>query len=123
MTEKKFVVLIVDDEPEVREVFAGLVAHFGYHAIPVENSERALLTLARRQPDILLVAREISMGGEELPMLAKSIAPDIRVIMTTTGFAEDIAACPGAAAIDYILEKPFSDAALNAAIREVLAAA
>ncbi|MGE0178653.1 MAG: ATP-binding protein, partial [Sphingomonas sp.] len=54
-------ILIVDDDPDVREFLAGTVADFGHHTIQAEDGAAALALLEQGVPDLMFV--DFAMPG------------------------------------------------------------
>ena len=125
MTEsKKHHVLVVDDIAEIREALVQLLRFKDYDASDAANGTDALLAIARLKPDVLVTDRDMPrMNGERLATDAKRITPGIKVIMITANDVEAIRDAATIAGVDRVLEKPVLIEDLDAAIREVLAAA
>jgi len=114
-------VLVVDDEPIVREVVAGMLADLDCLVQTAENGESALAKLDHAAPDLLLLDFAMpGMNGAEVAEAALARRPGLRIVFAT-GFAksEAIEAAVGERAI--MLRKPFSPAALVQALRQALA--
>ena len=84
-------VLVVDDEPQMRELLCMFLNQKGFQASEAATAEEALATL--REKPIDCVVLDINLGGEDgLQILAnlKAMHPKLRVIMLTgMGFVED----------------------------------
>jgi two-component system nitrogen regulation response regulator NtrX len=81
-------ILIVDDEPSVREVLTGYFEHqYGPRGYTVETAcdgAQALAAVRRRRPALILLDVEMpGMGGVEALRGVRAIDPDIPVIMVT----------------------------------------
>ena len=50
---KRFRVLVIDDDPSIREYLETIGTRQGYDVFPVEDGERALETLQETRPDIV----------------------------------------------------------------------
>lgn len=77
-------ILVVDDEPSIREVLADGLESFGYEVIQAGNASEAFGLLARGGFHVIL--SDIEMPGEDgrsLLKRAKSLDSDIDVIMVT----------------------------------------
>jgi response regulator RpfG family c-di-GMP phosphodiesterase len=113
-------VLVVDDEPEVRNLLCELLGD-GYDCTPAASAEEALAKLAAAKFDLVL--SDIQMGGmsglEMIPhLLAKS--PDTVVVMVSG--MQTIESAVGAmreGAFDYVI-KPFDLAKVEAAVGRAL---
>ena len=84
-------VLVVDDEPQMRELLCMFLNQKGFQARSAATAEDALATLRERPVDCVVL--DINLGGEDgLQILAnlKALDPKLRVIMLTgMGFVED----------------------------------
>jgi DNA-binding NtrC family response regulator len=101
-------ILIVDDEPPVREVLTVFLENRGYDAHAVEDGESALAWLESNRPDmVLLDVRMPGMNGLEVLREATRLHPDLPVIMISGYADEDIAReALNQGAYDFFL-KPF----------------
>lgn len=103
-------ILIVDDEPLIREILMTTLADEGYEVVEAESGEVAL-ELFREKPCDLVIS-DISMSnisGIDLLFSLKQIYPDVEVILIT-GYAsvETAQAALEGGAYRY-LKKPFHD--------------
>src|SRR5437867_1341290 len=85
-------ILIVDDEPQMRELLSMYLTQKGFQANAAATSEEALRKVREKPVDCAVV--DINLGGEDgLQLLAnlKTLNPKLRVIMLTgMGFVEDL---------------------------------
>ena len=85
-------ILIVDDEPQMRELLSMYLTQKGFQASAAATSEEALRKVREKPVDCAVV--DINLGGEDgLQLLAnlKTFNPKLRVIMLTgMGFVEDL---------------------------------
>ncbi len=113
-------VLVVEDEPGVRDMSVDALRELGYAVVEAEGPRQAL-RLLEAQPQIDLIFTDIvmpDMDGRELADAARAMRPDIKVVYTT-GYARGTAIedeVPDAA----YLPKPFTLAALASKVRDVL---
>jgi len=88
----KHKILVVDDEPQMRELLCMYLTQKGYHATAAASSDEALKRVKEKPVD--LVVLDIGLAGEDgLQVLAtlKAMDPKLRVIMLTgMGFVEDL---------------------------------
>ncbi len=84
-------ILIVDDEPEIRELVGEFLGRRGYRIRTASNGEEALALIAKEPPDLVLL--DIYMPGingvEVLRRLARS-HPSVGVIMLTASQKESL---------------------------------
>lgn len=113
-------VLIVDDEPDIREILCDLLS-FDYHCASVSSAEEALERLVEEKVD--LVISDITMGGMSgLQMIPRvlSISPETVVVMISGGQTiESAIEALRVGAFDYIM-KPFDLRQVEAAVRRAL---
>lgn len=114
-------ILVVDDEPLIRQQLERLYTHGGYEVAVASSAEQALDRL--RERDIDLVVTDIRLGGMsgvELTRRIQEIYPDVPVIVIT-GYADIETAVEvlKVGASDYIV-KPFSVAAIEESTTVVL---
>ena len=117
-------ILVVEDNPEMRQTAVTQLASLGYRVIEAENGAVALTILSRREPHIDLLFSDIIMpgnlDGHTLAQRALELQPDIKILLTS-GF-------PGGEADDRVhasstfslLHKPDRILDLVMAIRAVI---
>jgi CheY-like chemotaxis protein len=117
-------VLLVEDEPTVRDLSARILREQGYRVIEAKDGAMAL-RLAEENGitaiDLLLTDVIMpKMGGKELADRVRSFHPNIRVLFTS-GYNDDAIAHHGVldSGIAF-LPKPFTSASLTRKVREVL---
>src|SRR6202789_3407556 len=103
-------VLVVDDEPDIRELVAGILADEGYSVRTAGDSNEALGAIRSRRPSLLVLdiwMQGGGMDGLELLDLVKELDPDLPVIMISGhGNIETAVSAIKRGAYDF-LEKPF----------------
>jgi len=79
--------LIVEDEPEVRELASTLLEESDLHVIPCESAEAALAVLQRRGESIALCFVDIRLpgliDGIDLARMINTHWPHVQVIVTS----------------------------------------
>jgi two-component system response regulator AtoC len=116
-----FRVLVIDDDPGVREYLEALVSRQGYEACAVPSGEEALRTLDHTRPDLVTldVVLEGMDGLETLRQLKKRL-PDVPVVMLSGhGQARTIVEAMRLGASDF-LRKPFEVEELELAFQKAL---
>ncbi len=100
-------ILIVDDEPDQREILRGFLEKQGYDVLCAADGQEAV-TLFKREPVqlVLLDHRMPGMKGDEVLKILKEINPLIRVIMITAYGAVNTAVKVMKLGADDFLEKP-----------------
>jgi two-component system response regulator PilR (NtrC family) len=118
-------ILIVDDEPDLRELYTLSLLHEGWQIDVAENVAQARDHLARQEYALLLTDMRLP-DGEGLDLLRWLEArPDRReksIVITAFGSAGNAVAALKAGAFDY-LSKPVDLAALRRTVHAALAAA
>ena len=107
-------VLVVDDDPMVREVISTYLSEDGYTVELAVNGRDALEKFAAARFDIVLTDRSMpEMGGDELARELKKRSPGVPVILLT-GFGDIMtAAGEKPAGVDIVMNKPFTMAGLQ----------
>jgi signal transduction histidine kinase len=78
------IILLVDDEKDIREVLRLPLTDLGYEVLEAENGADALLLFARLQPPMILTDIKMpGMDGIELLQKVKHANPEVEVIMIT----------------------------------------
>jgi len=116
-------VLVVEDEPAIRELLMVNLVDAGYEVRMVADAESGLRELAESLPDLLLL--DWMLPGKSGLLLAKELRADVRtrelpIIMITarTDEADKVAGLE--AWVDDYVTKPFSPRELKARIKSVL---
>ena len=113
-------ILVVDDDPQVREVVARMLETDGYLVLRAADGDEArmLLTTAVGPVDLLLVDLVMpGAGGREVAANLRELQPEVAVLHMS-GYTSDPLVQRGA--LDAFIEKPFSSEELNRRVREVL---
>ncbi len=120
-TESKATILIVDDEPDVREVLEEYFGSHGYTALCAESAATARTLAAERPIDLALV--DIHMPGEDGLSLARHLreryAALAIIMLTSSATVIDRVVGLEVGADDYV-PKPFDPRELVARVRSVL---
>ena len=113
-------ILVVDDDPGVREVTVQMLREFGYGVAEADTGHAALDALARGEVyDLLLI--DIAMPGLtglETVRRARSAHPGLRVLYVT-GYA-DLIGDDHRSGGDPLIKKPFRLAELGAEVRAAI---
>jgi CheY-like chemotaxis protein len=111
--------LVVDDDPDVRDVVTGTLSDIGYEVYEAADGESALKILTTRSPDLLIVDFAMpGANGAEIAQAALGHNPALRVLFIS-GFS-DSAALEAAVGNANLLRKPFRPGDLGAAVRAAL---
>jgi CheY-like chemotaxis protein len=112
-------VLLVDDEPAVRNVVSGLLHTRGYRVLTAGSGREALALAERHSGALDLLLTDLSMpemGGRELARRLLATRPSLRVL-AMSGQRQEGAPADGQG---EVLMKPFSAVELGRAVRAVL---
>src|ERR1700751_3131081 len=119
-------VLVVDDEADIRELVAGILADEGYAVRTANDSESALAAIRARKPALLILDIWMAGGGMdglELLDMVKELDRDLPVIMISGhGNIETAVSAIKRGAYDF-LEKPFKSDRLLLVVERALEAA
>lgn len=111
-------VLVADDERSVRDALRILLGFDCYEVTEAVDGKDALALFSMETYDLVITDYAMPrMGGEELALQIKRLAPAQPIIMAT-GHAEGLKGRKQAA--DVILEKPFALSELRNSISKVL---
>ena len=113
-------VLVVDDDPDVREMIAEYLSTHGYEVAQAESGEAMRAALAQAVPDVVLL--DVHMPGEDGLSLARYLRERYKVgIIMVTGAGDVVDRIVGleVGADDYVA-KPFDPRELRARVRSVM---
>jgi signal transduction histidine kinase len=117
-------ILVVEDEPDVRELACEFLTVSGYSVLEARNGLEALEVLSRHSGPIHLVLSDMvmpKMGGAELTARLRTLRPDAKVLLMS-GYSEYSTGPQGPVPSQtLILQKPFSLRTLVEKVRDVLA--
>jgi signal transduction histidine kinase len=113
-------ILLVDDDPEVRQAIADILRGRGHLVTEAENGPQALLELERSTPALMLLDYAMpGMNGAQLAARALDLQPDLKLLFLT-GYSDSAAIDEAVDGGARILKKPVSASGLAAAIDELL---
>jgi two-component system response regulator AtoC len=114
-------VLVIDDDPGVRDYLEALVSRQGYHVFAVADGEQALSTLDDTRPDLVTLDVVLpGIDGLETLRQLKQRLPDVPVVMLSGhGQARTIVEAMRLGASDF-LRKPFEVEELELAFQKAL---
>jgi signal transduction histidine kinase/ActR/RegA family two-component response regulator len=116
-------VLLVEDEPQVRDIEAEYLRGDGHYVETAEDGRQALERFARGRFDVVVADRAMPvMNGDQMTAAIKQQSPKTPVLMVT-GFADmPVEGIETAKQPNLILRKPITQTALRQAIDRVLTA-
>lgn len=113
-------VLIVDDEPIVREVLERYLSRDGYEVATAEDGQAALEAFATEQPDLVLLDLMLPLlPGSEVLVRIRDRSDTPVIMLTAKGQEDDRIEGLDIGADDYIT-KPFSPKEVVSRVRAVL---
>ena len=115
--------LLVDDEPLVREVVSQTLRDGGYVVLEASNGFDAVKMAGEPTTgaiELLITDIEMPlMRGDELARKVRLIHPNLKVIFVT-GYGEDSVGDSRTTQTETIIEKPFAPSVLVSRIRDLL---
>jgi signal transduction histidine kinase/ActR/RegA family two-component response regulator len=116
-------VLVVDDEPPIREALVGTLESNGYRAFTAEDGSDALALYFQRKEEIDVVLTDLAMAqmdGIALVRSLRKVNPDVRVIVSSGHMQKDNMVVLNGLGVKSFLDKPYSADKLLRALREIL---
>ena len=114
-------VLLVDDEPELRDMLDEFLRACGCHVTRVGDGAAAIEELGRGRFDLVLTDLQLpGAAGEDVARAAKGASPPAVVILMSGGLAPDDVPAIEGPAIDAALPKPVDLGQLSRAIAETI---
>lgn len=114
------IVLVVDDEPMVREVLASYLTHDGFDVLEAEDGAEAIDLLDEHHPDLVLLDLMLpKRHGFDVLRHARATTDVPVILLTALGEEHDRVAGLELGADDYVV-KPFSPREVAARVRSVL---
>lgn len=118
-------ILLVDDEPMVRDIAVGTLRRQGYRVLEAGNGAEALHMQSEWPGEIDLLVTDVVMplmGGKELAQRLQELHPTL-MVMYISGYTQNIVLQQGVLNPGVILlTKPFTAASLLQKVREALSA-
>jgi CheY-like chemotaxis protein len=115
-------VLLVEDDPGVRETAARILRGRGYHVLTAQSCEQALLVAAGHIDRIDLLLCDVVLGdghGRDVVEALRTKGRKVPVIMMS-GYSTEGLLPPGAVGEHALLHKPFHPDELAHAVRSAL---
>ncbi len=116
-------ILIVEDEPAVRDMIAYAMNSAGFQVVATENAEAAMAEIDRELPDLILLDWMLpGLGGLEFARRLRrdEYTREVPIIMLTARGEESDRLSGFEAGVDDYIVKPFSPRELVARIKAVL---
>ena len=114
-------ILVVDDEPTVRQAIKLLLRHVGYEVEAVDGGEAALDLMQQRAFDVVITDFSMpGMYGDQLAARIRQQSPGQPIIMVTAYAQEFKVFGQPYANVDALILKPFTLQELDEAIKQVV---
>lgn len=115
--------LLVDDEPIIREMWGEILEEIGYHVVSAGDGDEALSILEKRGGAVDLVILDLVMphkGGKETFGMIRKRYPSLKVLVSS-GYSENGEAREVIeSGADGFIQKPYQIRMVTAKIREIL---
>ncbi len=116
-------VMVVEDDPAVRDVTVSFLESAGYKVYDVEKADDALKLLKEKKDEICLLLTDVvmpGMSGGDLAKEAIKIKPDIKVLFMS-GYTDNVIVHHGVKDRGvHFIQKPFSRGNLLKKVEEVM---
>jgi len=115
--------LLVEDDPQLRELSSSVLKHYGYNVLVAATPEEGIAISQANHHDLRLLVTDVVMpriNGRQLAERIQKVCPRIRVLYIS-GYTDNAIVHYGV--LDpglWFLPKPFTLSALVAKVREVL---
>src|SRR5512134_796406 len=120
MTEPKPVVLLIEDEPQMRRFLRAALDPNGYHLVEAETAREGMGHAAAHNPEVVLLDLGLpDLDGLEVTRRIREWSRVPIIVLSARGQEQDKVAALDAGADDY-LTKPFSVPELLARMRVAL---
>lgn len=126
MTDKKMSVLLVDDDPDTRNVFQLVLSHFDLELTVAEDAETAFSYLGSHKPDVIVM--DIFLPGldgyQALQHIRKNaLVPDCHIVATTAYYTPETPKDVLAWGFSGYLQKPLNPTKLVPYLQQIVAGA
>ena len=116
-------VLVVDDEPPIREALVRTLMANGYRAYTAEDGSDGLALYHQRRTEIDVVLTDIAMGqmdGVTLVRALRKMDPNVRVIASSGQFQKETTVVLEGLGVKTFLDKPYTAEKLLRAMKSAL---
>ena len=112
-------ILVVDDDPSIRQFIAMALSDQGYEVVSAENGQAALQVIARQLPRLILLDMRMPVMDGWAFSRAYRLTPGPHAAIVVLTAARDASAYAAEIAADAFLAKPFALAALLGLVRQL----
>src|SRR5918911_3707466 len=120
MAENSPLVLVIEDEPQIRRFLRATLSAHGYHLVEAATGQEGLMHAATHQPEIVILDLGLpDLDGLEVTRRLREWTTMPIIVLSARGQEADKVTALDAGADDY-LTKPFSVGELLARLRVAL---
>lgn len=120
MEEAKARIMVVDDEPEIVQLWKHFLSDKGYEAVGASSGEEALSILEKEKADLILLDMMMpGISGREAAEIIKKRYPSIKIIMIT-GYPSESSNLVGDNYVECVFIKPIRIQEIYNKLAEVL---
>jgi CheY-like chemotaxis protein len=115
-------ILIVEDEPQLREIAVRLLQNQGYTVLEARDGAEAINLLTNNTSIDLLFTDIVlpgNMNGMEISKQALQLQPDIKILFAS-GYTQDVFSMDHELKEVILLDKPYRSAELIRSVRRLL---
>jgi two-component system, cell cycle sensor histidine kinase and response regulator CckA len=116
-------ILVVDDEPPIREALVKTLESFNYRCFTAEDGSDALALYFARRGEIDVVLTDLAMtqmDGVRLVRSLRRIDPKVRVVVSSGHIQREVAQELESLGVNVFIEKPYNADQLLRALRNVI---
>ena len=117
-------VLVVDDEPGMREMVKQLLLNEGYHVLEASNGKHVMEFMKNETPELVITDIIMEeMDGVAIILEIRENYPDVKIIAMSGGkkiSSEDYLESASGLGTDRIFTKPFALSDMLNAIKELI---
>jgi DNA-binding response OmpR family regulator len=114
-------IVVIDDEPLVMQLCVEVLEQDGHVVDGFTRGEDALIKLADQPTDLLVVDCKMpGLNGFEVIQRARSLRPDLRVVMITGDGTSEIIGEAMQVGVNGIILKPFTPNELSTAVASAI---
>jgi DNA-binding NtrC family response regulator len=120
---RRHTILLVEDEPFVREATSSILQHAGFEVLPAIDAQSAVRVFAERSRDIDLLMTDMILPGRTGQQLGNELrlkSPEIAILITS-GYSSLDDDMEAPQLHTYFLAKPYSRRTLLDKIERILA--
>ena len=119
---RPYSILVVDDDPQLLDVYCAALAEVGHAVLPASDGYEAIRILVERYTDLLIADVNMpGLSGLELGAQAKLMRPCINIIYIT-GYHRLVERAPKPL-MSLVMRKPVRPAELLTAVEKTMTAA